>query len=130
MFITVGVVNMALGKKFILASNSASRYSLLKSAGLSFSKAPPFCNEEKIKKKLLQKKINKKNLPKHLAKEKALSVSKKTPNRMVVGSDTIIIFQKKNNKQSKNLKRGQEKTKTAIRKKTPNYIRRISVLWK
>ena len=82
MFITVGVVNMALGKKFILASNSASRCSLLKNAGLSFSKAPPLCNEEKIKKKLLQKKINKKNLPKHLAKQKALSVSRKNPNKL------------------------------------------------
>ena len=60
MFITVSVVNMALGKKFILASNSASRYSLLKNAGLSFSKAPPLGDEEKIKKNLLQKKLTKK----------------------------------------------------------------------
>ena len=63
MFITVGVVNMALGKKFILASNSASRYSLLKNAGLSFSKASPFCNEEKIKKNYCKKKLTKKIFP-------------------------------------------------------------------
>ena len=117
MFITVGVVNMALGKKFILASNSASRYSLLKNAGLSFSKAPPFCNEEKIKKKLLQKKINKKNLPKHLAKQKALSVSRKNPNKLVVGSDTIIIFQKKIINKAKTLKEARKKIKQLSGKK-------------
>ena len=60
MFITVNVINMALGKNFILASNSASRYRLLKTAGLSFSKITPTCNEEKIKTNLLQKKLNKK----------------------------------------------------------------------
>ena len=93
MFITVGVVNMVLGKKFILASNSASRYSLLKNAGLSFSKAPPFCNEEKIKKKLLDKKLNKKNIPMYLAKEKALSVSAKKPNKNKIKTgDEIFLF--------------------------------------
>ena len=80
MFITVRVVNMVLGKKFILASNSNSRFKLLKNAGLDFIKTPPLCNEEKIKTNFLKNKNNKKNLPKLLAKEKALSISKKKPN--------------------------------------------------
>ena len=129
MFITIKVVNMVLGKKFILASNSASRYSLLKNAGLSFSKASPFCNEEKIKKKLLQKKINKKTLPKQLAKQKALSVSRKTPNKLVVGSDTIIIFQNQIINKAKNLKEAKKKLKKMSGKKH-QIISAVSVCYK
>ncbi len=92
MFITICVVHMFLNKPFILASNSASRYRLLKNAGLNFTTTPPLCNEEHIKRQLIQKSTNKKILPKLLAKEKALSVSLKRPNQLVVGSDTIIIF--------------------------------------
>jgi len=83
---------MLLNKKFILASNSASRYKVLKNAGLRFTKISPLCDEDYVKKQLIKNYINKKNLPKLLAKEKALSVSTKKPNELVVGSDTIIIF--------------------------------------
>ena len=92
MFITIGVLHMFLNKKFILASNSSSRYKVLKNAGLRFTKTSPLCDEDYVKKQLIKNYINKKNLPKLLAKEKALSVSAKKPNELVVGSDTIIIF--------------------------------------
>jgi len=92
MFITIGVLHMFLNKKFILASNSASRYKVLKNAGLRFTKTTPLCDEDYVKKQLIKNYINKKNLPKLIAKEKALSVSTKKPNELVVGSDTIIIF--------------------------------------
>lgn len=92
MFITIVVVHMFLNKPFILASNSASRHKLLKNAGLIFTKTSPLCDEDLIKTKLIKKLINKRNLPKLLAKEKALSVSLKKPNELVVGSDTIIVF--------------------------------------
>ena len=95
MFITVFVVHMFLNKPFILASNSASRYRLLKSAGLNFTKTKPLCNEDHIKKQLLKKSPNKKNIAKLLAKEKALSVSRKKQSKLVVGADTIIIFKNK-----------------------------------
>ena len=49
---------MVLNKHFILASNSLSRYKLLKAAGLNFIKKAPFCNEDLIKKKLKRKKIS------------------------------------------------------------------------
>ena len=117
MFITVKVVNMVLRKKFILASNSASRFRLLKSAGLNFIKIPPICNEEKIKTNFLKNKRNNKNLPKHLAKEKALSVSRKNPNKLVVGSDTVIIFEKKTINKAKNLKEAKTKLKKLSGKK-------------
>ena len=82
---------MFTNKPFILASNSSSRFRLLKNAGLEFSKTSPLCNEDLIKKKLI-KKNNIKNIAKILSKEKALSVSLKKPNDLVVGSDTIIIL--------------------------------------
>ena len=88
-------IHMLLNKQFILASNSASRKSLLKNAGLSFFTEKPLCDEEYIKDQLLKKSTNKKNLPKLLAKEKALSVSKKNKKHLVVGSDTIIFLNNK-----------------------------------
>ena len=92
MFINNVVVHMLLNRPFILASNSASRYQLLKSAGLKFVKETPLCDEVVLKNQLIKKQTNKKKLPKLLAKEKALSISKRKNNQLVVGSDTIIIL--------------------------------------
>ena len=109
MFITNLVINMLLNKKFILASNSASRYKLLKNAGLNFSVTSPLCDEELIKKNFIKKNINKREFAKLLAKEKALSVSVKKPNKLVVGSDTIIIFQSKIINKAKNINDAKKK---------------------
>ena len=89
------LIHMLLNIKFVLASNSSSRKTLLKNAGLSFFIEKPLCDEDYIKNQLLKKKINKKNLPKLLAKAKALSVSKKNTKQLVVGSDTIILLNNK-----------------------------------
>ena len=86
---------MLLDKKFILASNSASRKTLLKNAGLNFFTEKPLCDEDYIKNQLLKKNINIKNLPKLLAEAKALSVSKINTKHLVVGSDTIILLNNK-----------------------------------
>ena len=107
---------MTLRKNFLLASNSSSRYRLLKSAGLKFQTTKPLCNEELIKEKLLNLKINIKNLPKYLAKEKALSVSKKT-NSLVVGSDTVIVFQNTLISKAKNLNEAKKKLQKLSGKK-------------
>ena len=42
-------------QKFILASSSKSRYKILKNAGLNFTQKKPNCNEEDIKKPLIEK---------------------------------------------------------------------------
>tara|TARA_Y100001970_G_scaffold30162_1_gene37420 strand:- start:7339 stop:7932 length:594 start_codon:yes stop_codon:yes gene_type:complete len=107
---------MTFRKNFLLASNSSSRYSLLKGAGLKFQTTRPQCDEELIKQKLLNLKINIKNLPKYLAKEKALSVSKKT-NSLVVGSDTVIIFQNTLISKAKNLSEAKKKLQRLSGKK-------------
>ena len=89
------VIHMLLNKKFILASNSASRKMLLKNVGLNFFSIKPLCDEDYIKGQLLKKNTKKINLPKLLAKAKALSVSKDNTKYLVVGSDTIILFNNK-----------------------------------
>tara|TARA_B100001173_G_scaffold288870_1_gene278362 strand:+ start:83 stop:706 length:624 start_codon:yes stop_codon:yes gene_type:complete len=103
-FIKEEVVHMTLGTEFILASSSASRLNILKSTGLKFKKIKPFCDEENIKLSFLKLKKNKKRLAEKLAKEKALSISIKNHNKLVVGSDTVIIFQNKIINKAKNIK--------------------------
>ena len=103
-------------KKFLLASKSSSRYRLLKNAGLAFQTAIPNCDEGLIKAQLLKSKISIKNLAKHLAREKAMSVSNKT-NNLVVGSDTIIIFQNTLINKAKNLSQAKSKLKKLSGKK-------------
>ena len=100
---------MFLDNKFILASNSASRKMLLKNAGLSFFTKKPLCDESHIKNQLLKKNINIKNLPKLLAKAKALSVSKIKTKHLVVGSDTIILFNNKLINKAKTIEEAKKK---------------------
>ena len=95
MFITMIVIHMLLNKQFILASNSASRKMLLKNAGLKFLSIKPLCDEDYIKGQLLKKNTKKKNIHKLLTEAKALSVSKNNTKYLVVGSDTIILFNNK-----------------------------------
>jgi septum formation protein len=111
MFITMLVVHMFLNKKFILASNSSSRYRLLKNAGLNFTQTNPVCDEDHIKKELIKKKTKTTNLPKILAKEKALSISKLKPNKLVVGADTVILFKNKIINKATNIVEAKKKLK-------------------
>jgi septum formation protein len=108
---------MLLNKQFILASNSASRKMLLKNAGLSFFTEKPLCDEDYIKDQLLKKNINKKKLPKLLAEAKALSVSKKNTKHLVVGSDTIILFNNKIINKAKTIREAKKKLQKLSGKK-------------
>ena len=111
------VIHMLLNKQFILASNSASRKMLLKNAGLSFFTKKPLCDEDYIKDQLLKKNINKKKLPKLLAEAKALSVSKKNTKHLVVGSDTIILFNNKIINKAKTIREAKKKLQKLSGKK-------------
>ena len=79
--------------KFILASNSSSRYKILKDSGFSFIKTPPVTDEEKLKKQ-----IRKKKKPSLIAKKlsyekaKSISIKKKYFNHTVIGCDTLIYL--------------------------------------
>ena len=108
---------MLLNQKFILASNSASRKMLLKNAGLNFFTKKPLCDEDYIKNQLLKKNTNKRSLPKLLAKAKALSVSKKNTKHLVVGSDTIILFNNKIINKAKTIEEAKKKLQKLSGKK-------------
>jgi len=108
---------MLLNKQFILASNSSSRKMLLKNAGLSFFTEKPLCDEDYIKNQLLKKNLNKKKIPKLLAEAKALSVSKKNTKNLVVGSDTIILFNNKIINKAKTLDEAKKKLQDLSGKK-------------
>ncbi len=98
---------MFTNKKFILASSSKSRYKILKKNNLNFVKIKPGCDEEIIKKKI--KKNTPKKIAQILAKEKAKSVSIKNPNQIVVGCDTVVIFNEKLINKANTLKEAKEK---------------------
>ena len=108
---------MFLDNKFILASNSSSRKMLLKNAGLSFFSKKPFCDEDYIKGELLKKNTNIKNFPKLLAKAKASSVSKINTKHLVVGSDTIILFNNKLINKAKTIEEAKKKLQKLSGKK-------------
>ena len=61
--------------KFILASSSKSRYKILKNSGLMFKKKIPKCDEEKIKKEIVNLKKKPTEYVKKLSYEKAKSIS-------------------------------------------------------
>ena len=103
------VIHMILNKQFILASNSASRKMLLKNAGLNFFSEKPLCDEDYIKDQLLKKNTNIKNFPKLLAKAKASSISKINRKHLVVGSDTIILFNNKLINKAKTIEEAKKK---------------------
>jgi septum formation protein len=108
---------MILNKQFILASNSASRKMLLKNAGLKFFSEKPLCNEDYIKDQLLKKNTKKTNLPKLLAEAKALSVSENYTKYLVVGSDTIILFNNTIINKAKTMKEAKKKLQKLSGKK-------------
>ena len=111
------IIHMLLNKKFILASNSTSRKTLLKNAGLSFFIKKPLCDEDYIKDQLLKKNTKKTKLPKLLAEAKALSVSKNNTKYLVVGSDTIILFNNTIINKAKTMKEAKKKLQRLSGKK-------------
>ena len=104
-------------KQFVLASNSVSRKRLLRNAGLNFFTEKPLCDEEYIKDELLKKTINRKKFPKLLAEAKALSVSKKNTECLVVGSDTIIFLNNKIINKAKTIEEAKKKLQKLSGKK-------------
>ncbi len=95
MFISILFINMFLNKPFILASSSKSRFNILKKSGIPFSVVKPKCNEDYIKAKLKKINTKPKNIAKALSLEKAMSVSCLKKNYLVVGCDTVIVFENK-----------------------------------
>jgi septum formation protein len=86
----------------ILASQSQSRRHILKAAGVSFKAIAPDVNEAVIKK--TQSHLGKKQLAKHLAEAKALSLSKQHLDAIIIGSDQTLEFEGRKISKPKSIK--------------------------
>ena len=78
---------------FILASSSEARKKISQNYKLNVEIKNHKINEEKEKEKLLNKNIE--EIPLLLAKKKAESIVNDFPNRFIIGSDQVLIFEKK-----------------------------------
>ena len=112
---------MFFNKKFILASNSKSRFFILNNNKLNFRQVSPVCDEETIKKKKIKEKLSPKKISLCLAMNKAASVSKKHYNSLVIGSDTVIDLNNKIIEKAKNIKEAQKKLRKLSGKKHSIY---------
>ncbi len=117
MLISYQFINMNTHKKYILASTSKSRYSILKNSGFIFNKVEPLCNEDIIKKSLKQKQPA--LIAKKLSYEKAKSVSqiKKYQKHFVIGCDTLIYIGNKIFDKAKTMSEAKQKIKKLSGKK-------------
>ena len=112
---------MFFNKKFILASNSKSRFLILKNNKLNFRSVSHACDEELIKKKKIKEKTPPKKISLCLAINKAASISKKHHNSLVVGSDTVIDLNNKVIGKARNIEDAKKKLKKLSGKKHKIY---------
>jgi len=77
----------------ILASSSPSRRQLLRNAGLTFEVQPPGVDEEEAKRSLLSGRTAPQGIAEKLAEMKAMRISAKHPEAMVVGGDSTLACQ-------------------------------------
>jgi len=114
---------MLKGNKIILASSSRSRRKILNSAGVQYRSIKPFVDEESLKKGF---KGSTKKLALMLAEKKALSVSKKHKNTIVIGADQVLSFKGKVFNKPKTLKEA-ERNFNLFRNKT-HYLDSATVI--
>ena len=80
---------MANNYKIILASKSPRRADILKMIGVNFKVVPSKIKEE------INQKIKQNEIPANLSKAKAEKISHKYPDRIIIGADTVVVFNKK-----------------------------------
>tara|TARA_B100000029_G_scaffold488150_1_gene544387 strand:+ start:295 stop:882 length:588 start_codon:yes stop_codon:yes gene_type:complete len=76
--------------KIVLASKSGIRKKILEQNGIVCDVEPANIDEDQVKESLLQEKATPKIISKNLAELKANKISKKTPNNLVLGADSVI----------------------------------------
>ena len=112
---------MLFNIKFILASNSKSRFFILKNNKLNFRRISPICDEGAIKKQKVKEKMSPKKISLCLAIKKAASISKKYYNSLVIGSDTIIDLNNKIVEKARNIEEAKKKLSKLSGKKHSIY---------
>jgi septum formation protein len=78
--------------KLILASASRSRARMLEAAGVPFEIVPAHVDEESVKQSLLAENAPARDVADALAELKALRISTKHPNALVLGADQVLVF--------------------------------------
>lgn len=76
----------------VLASGSASRKKLLTAAGVSFLADPADLDEVALTRGLVERGADAVKVACELAGQKALSVSRRHPGKLVLGADSVIAF--------------------------------------
>jgi septum formation protein len=74
----------------LLASASATRRALLADAGLAVDAEAPGVDERAVERSIDEKALGPADLALHLAAEKALAVSRRHPDRLVLGADQVL----------------------------------------
>jgi len=98
-----------MSKKFILASGSAARQEMLRSAGYKFEICPADIDEKSITQSLTEEGKNHQDIAMTLATEKAKSVSENYPDQFIIGSDQLLVFNNKIMFKSSSQKEASEK---------------------
>ncbi len=76
----------------ILASQSKARHAMLTNAGLVFKTIHPVLDEMAVAKEMLDQKAAPQKIALELAKKKALTVARKNPDMLVIGSDQVLVL--------------------------------------
>lgn len=78
--------------EIILASGSSSRRSMLTAAGISFTAVTPDVDEDDLRSKMPRETASKGDaVAEHLAEHKALTVSARHPDALVIGCDQVLL---------------------------------------
>ena len=81
-----------MARPIILASGSSIRRDLLVNAGVSFEVIVPRLDEDAIKQALLAERAKPRDVADALAEGKAVKVSVKHPDAVVIGCDQVLDF--------------------------------------
>ena len=98
-------------KRIVLASQSMARQNMLRQAGVEFEVKPARIDEEAIIKSLLADGATTNDIVDALAEYKALRVAGSHPDGLIIGSDQILVCEKKIYSKAQNL----EQAKTTLK---------------
>jgi len=77
--------------KLILASTSPTRMAILEAAGVPFEARPPRVDEDSLKTGLQQQGVTPRDLADALAEAKAVALSRREPEALVLGCDQVAV---------------------------------------
>jgi septum formation protein len=79
-----------MGVDVLLASSSSGRLAMLEAAGVYVRAVPPYVDEVAIKQAMMAQGAKPRDIADSLAEAKALKISRKVPDALVIGSDQML----------------------------------------